>query len=219
MYPIPGHAALSLAGSYCTRLPYIPAVAATFTVDLIDKFMSDVFHLAPYGRCWFHTLLSVALCSWFVWKWMGREWGLSWALGHFLHLIGDCGFVPWFYPFISYHWPSAPNVVEASLQGVKEAVTVIPWQWDELGQFHFTGWHFSAAVLQVFKGKLLLLELGMLTSIAVLIYYKDQKDQNKRIRIGLMILFITFWAWGTLYQFPNAIMFISSYTGNWILIR
>jgi len=213
VYPIPGHLALSLAGSKVAKVPFLPAIAATFFVDVADKLAIDIFHIAPYGRCWFHTLLSVLVCTAIVWKWKGKEWGLSWAIGHFLHLLGDIGFIPWFYPFLTYTWPDSPNMVAVSAQGVKEAVSGLQLVETESGGVGFAGWHFSDAVLAVFRGKLILAEMGMLVCIGGMLYW--EKLQTKWV-IVLWSLFFLFWGWRLLYQLPGSIDYVAPYIGNWI---
>ncbi|MDX9754006.1 MAG: hypothetical protein RBU29_08600 [bacterium] len=215
MYPIPGHLALSLGGSYLAGLPYIPAIAATFFVDVADKFAIDIFHIAPYGRCWFHTLLSVVVCSAIVWKIKGKEWGLSWALGHFLHLIGDVGFIPWFYPFLDYTWPDAPNMVAVTVEGAKETLQGFQVVQNESGDMELAGWHFSDAVRKVFIPRLMLLELGMLFPIAALVYFKEMALKYK---IPLYTLSGLCWLWSTLYQFNGSMNYIAPLLGNWVYL-
>ncbi|NPU98706.1 MAG: hypothetical protein HPY51_16045 [Candidatus Omnitrophica bacterium] len=120
MYPIPGHLALGLVGSRLSSTPLTPVLLGTFVPDVIDKILADVIPVAPYGRCWAHTLLSVAVISFLFWKFVNKEWGLGWAVGHILHLFGDIGFIPWLYPFLSYTWPPAPNVTYATAGALLE---------------------------------------------------------------------------------------------------
>ncbi len=206
MYPIPGHVAMSLAGAYWLKLPYAPAIVATIAVDVIDKVLVDVWAVTPYGRCWFHTLLSVAVCSLIVGKWKGKKWGLSWMVGHTLHLVGDIGFIPWFYPFIPYEWPAAPNMVEASVLGAKE-----------LSSGFLTGhWIYSEQVLNVFYPKLLLLELLMLIAASGWLVTDDPKW--KRLKWPLLAGFLIFTACRLLYDFPAALTAVSSVAGDWVLL-
>lgn len=206
MYPIPGHLAMSLAGTTLTGLPHLPAIVATIFVDVVDKSFADVFHITEYGRCWFHTLLSVGVCSAIVYWWKGKEWALSWMLGHFLHLIGDIGFIPWFYPFISYEWPDAPNVVKASMNGINEVVNGTG----------FSEQGFSESVRSVFYYRLIMLETLMLASVAGIYFLKDEKW--KRWRMGCFALLVVFGLCRIAYQFPPFITTISHYVGGWVFI-
>ncbi|MFB3788243.1 MAG: hypothetical protein ACE15F_17935 [bacterium] len=112
---------MGLAGCRLTSTPLTPVLLGTFVPDVVDKILADVIPLAPYGRCWAHTLLSVAVVSLWLWRFLNKEWALGWAVGHGLHLFGDIGFIPWFYPFLSYPWPPAPNVTYATADAIKEA--------------------------------------------------------------------------------------------------
>ncbi len=199
MYPIPGHLGMSIAGSYLTRLPYTPAILATFIVDVGDKILKDVLDVAPYGRCWMHTLLVVVVCTSLVWYWKGKKWGLSWLMGHLLHLVGDIGFIPWFYPFIDYQWPDAPNVVNASVQGVKETVS---------------GGPYSDTVLSVFKGKLLILEGMILLPAGVMAYQKEKLSM--RWKVSLLIILFGATLFRLFYHYPEIINWLSQYVGNWV---
>lgn len=201
MYPIPGHLAMSLAGSRLCNLPYLPAIAATFMVDLFDKALADGFAVVPYGRCWFHTLLSVAVCSFVVGKFAGKSWGWSWAVGHFLHLISDIGFIPWFYPIIPYHWPEAPNVSAAALQGLEETLM---------------GMHYSAAVLAVFRGKLLAIELALLLSACALL--PQQPKYKKHAFAASTLIFFAILSARVAYDFPWVINRACALLGDWIRV-
>ncbi len=102
-------------------VPWMPALAAAIFPDLVDKVVCDYWHLAQYGRSWTHNLTAVALFSLAAWAVTGRKGvGLSWAVGHLGHLIGDFAFVPWFWPWVPYVWPRmdhpiAPAVVATAL--------------------------------------------------------------------------------------------------------
>lgn len=207
---------MSLAGTTIARLPHTPAIAATLAVDVMDKILSDVLHLAPYGRCWFHTLLSVAACTAIVTAWKGKEWGLSWCLGHFLHLIGDIGFIPWFYPFISYQWPDSPNVVQASVKALEETVSGFQVVRDATGTIQLSGWDYSETVLNIFKGKLLILEsimLGCITAVAV--YQHTLRRKTKAILLSIFTLAMVF---RLFYDFPAVIIALQSVLGDWVLV-
>ncbi len=212
MYPIPGHAAMSIVGARLLKLPYTPAIAATFFVDIADKFFSDVIYIAPYGRCWFHTLLSVAICSLLVAWWKGKAWGASWCVGHFLHLIGDIGFIPWFYPVIPYDWPPAPNVVEASIKGLEEAAQGFMFIRDASGNLRFAGWHFSEAVLYVFKGNLMLIE-GMMLFCAGGVAFLQAQQKTKLFACALAV-FLIITGFRLMYDFPGCFAIVNSLFSN-----
>ncbi len=200
MYPIPGHLAMSLAGAHWARLPYGPAIAATFAVDILDKVFADVLAIAPFGRCWFHTLLSVAVCSILIGKTIRKDWGFSWMVGHLLHLVGDAGFNPWFYPFVSYQWPPAPNMVAASWQGVTET---------------FSGGPYSDFVLRIFNGELLLLELLLLflaTALPLIRYSKLPKP----VYPLAAVLFCMTLAYRLTYELAPGIDAIRGWVGDWM---
>lgn len=116
---------MGLGGCRLSHTPLTPVLLGTFLPDVVDKILADVIPLAPYGRCWAHTLLSVAVVSFLLWKYMNKEWALGWAVGHVLHLFGDIGFIPWFYPFLSYAWPPAPNVTYATADAILETPQAI----------------------------------------------------------------------------------------------
>lgn len=100
MYPIPGHLSVSLILSRYLKLALIPCIAASLFPDVIDKALSDIFHITGFGRTVMHSLLGVGCCSLIICLIKNRKWGLSWAAGHTGHLIGDISYVPWFWPFI-----------------------------------------------------------------------------------------------------------------------
>ncbi|MGI6457786.1 MAG: hypothetical protein ACOX5R_19495 [bacterium] len=213
MYPVPGHVGMSLAGSYYLQLPYTPAIAATILVDVVDKGFKDVLDIVPYGRCWMHTLLAVLVFSSIIYYWKGREWGLSWCMGHMFHLIGDIGFIPWFYPFRDYHWPPAPNVTAASAQGVKELVSNIAAVKDATDSIHISSFHFSEAVTNVFKGNLILLEAGIFLPVLILIFYKDSLSRTYRYALGFCVfLFLTL---RVAYDIPYLLHSMSLSAGIW----
>lgn len=217
MYPVPGHVAMSLAGIYLARVPLGPAIAATVIVDIVDKILIDVIPISPYGRCWMHTLLAVAICTSIVTYWKGKEWGISWFLGHFLHLIGDIGFVPWFYPFISYEWRDSPNVLAAAIQGVKETISGFQVVRDATGTIRVGAWLYSDAVLKIFKYQLILVELGMFVAI-IGVFLLPQKYKPKWV-IPLFVIFFLFMVISIGYQFPPLVHFASEVLGDWVLIR
>ncbi len=216
MYPIPGHLGMSLAGSYITRFPILPSIIATFSVDVIDKVLKDILDIAPYGRCWMHTLLAVAVFTALVWYLKGMKWGLSWMVGHLLHLIGDIGFIPWFYPFVSYQWPEAPNVTMASVRGLQETMDGFRVIQDATGTIQFKGFHFTETVTNVFKPKLLLLEGCIMASAGILLYKRDELLwQWKSFFIAVMLATTVF---RLFYDFPFVIEWLSVHLGPWVKI-
>ncbi len=216
MYPIPGHLGMSLAGCYITRLPIIPSIIATFSADVIDKVLKDILDIAPYGRCWMHTLLAVAVCTAIVWWWKGAKWGLSWMIGHLLHLIGDIGFIPWFYPFIDYQWPDAPNVTKAAVKGIQETMDGFKVVKDATGTIQMKGFQFSEAVTNVFKPKLILFEGMIMASSCILLYKRDFLEW--RWKTLLLALLLSATVFRLFYDFPEVIGWLSLYLGDWVHI-
>ncbi|MFO7837872.1 MAG: metal-dependent hydrolase, partial [Desulfosalsimonadaceae bacterium] len=94
-------------GESLRALPLWPAVIAAVLPDVVDKIACDIWCLAPYGRNWMHNLTAVAACALAAGLLMrSRAAAASWAIGHLGHLIGDFVFIPWFYPWLQYNWPS-----------------------------------------------------------------------------------------------------------------
>jgi len=147
MYPIPGHLSVSLVLKKYCRLELVPVVVAGLFPDIVDKFLADIVHVADYGRNYMHSIPGLVVCTLAVYAVKGKIWGLSWALGHFGHLIGDLKFVPWFFPFVSYDTPPNVNVYD-----IKAVVTTL---------FDWYGLILEAALL----------------SIALLLYSKIVKNR------------------------------------------
>jgi len=114
MYPVPGHLAVSLLGHRCLRAELIPVILGGIVPDIVDKVLSGLVHAAPYGRSYMHSLIGLAVSIALVTLIKGRRWGYGWAVGHLGHLIGDISFIPWFYPFVQYHFPQDINFFDPS---------------------------------------------------------------------------------------------------------
>ena len=170
---------MSLAGTTALRLPAAPALITTFAVDVVDKVACDTLHLTPFGRCWCHTLLAVAVCSVLAWAWKGKSVGLSWMVGHLLHLVADISFVPWLYPFVSYAWPPSPDIVATSAQLAEEFGR---------GLITLGDWEFSETVLQVFQWRIILLETVMLAAVLGVMHI-EKHDRSQRWKAACWIVF------------------------------
>ncbi|MBD3265431.1 hypothetical protein GF373_02075 [bacterium] len=207
MYPVPGHLALGLAGAKLTRSPLIPVMLGTFLPDIIDKVLADVIPIAPYGRCWAHTLVVLFLISGIFYYFKGKSWGIGWGVGHFLHLLGDISFIPWFYPFINYTWPDSVNVTQATATAIAEMPSVVGKYASSLVGAATdtvsyattsvpepaTGFMdgFAPIVSKVFVPHLMGVELLMLLCSAALLYWTDQyKKLIAPVTITLLITYL-----------------------------
>lgn len=173
MYPIPGHLSCGLAIRAHFRLNFRVVLAATFLPDLIDKLLDDLWHLVPYGRSVMHNipvllLISVAFAAAF----RDRRIGYAWAAGHLAHLIADCSFIPWWYPFVQYDWPASPDVVQATAD-LRYLAAFPP--------------RITANVIRVFQPIPLLMELLMLLLSGYLWWYPTLK---KSMTIALTCAFL-----------------------------
>lgn len=126
--------------------------------------------------------------------------------GHLLHLVGDIGFVPWFYPFVAYDWPAAPNVVAATAQLASETAA---------GAVSEEGWRFSETVRQVFKVRLIALESIMLASVAAAMAMRA-RGFRRAYEWPLWCAFALSAGAGILYQFPAAAEWAASRAGQWM---
>lgn len=91
-------------------VPLWPALLAAVVPDVIDKVVCDIWGLAPYGRNVTHNLTAVLVMSVAVGAFFrSRAVGISWALGHLGHLLGDITFIPWLWPWVDYAWPNDPR--------------------------------------------------------------------------------------------------------------
>lgn len=98
-----GHIGISLAAAYLLRLNMAVTVFCGILPDLLDKPLTALLGLTQ-GRYVGHTLLFIFLIvvAFFIWK---RKYGVAALVGGISHLLLDLGgFVPWFYPFVSYQF-------------------------------------------------------------------------------------------------------------------
>lgn len=101
-----GHAAVSALEHRYLKAEFVPVMAAAVVPDAVDKVAHYVFHQAPHGRWWGHTLLGLVITTAVVWLVSDRRAAGSWALGYVSHLVCDMGsVVPWFYPLVTYEFP------------------------------------------------------------------------------------------------------------------
>ncbi len=106
-----GHLAVSALEHRYLDADLVPVMVAGLAPDLVDKTACQILHLAPSGRMWGHTLVGLALSTLLIDLLWGKRAARSWALGYMGHLLGDLnGFVPWFYPFVSYDFKSSPSL-------------------------------------------------------------------------------------------------------------
>lgn len=114
MIPIPGHLAGGIIIYKVFRLEALVVLLATFFPDLFDKPLRYVFHIFPFGRNVMHSLPGLFFVSAAVFAFWGRKKGVSWAAGHFGHIVCDgiadmvsAGkvFIPWLFPFVMYDFP------------------------------------------------------------------------------------------------------------------
>ena len=92
---LPGHIALAIFGHKLLRVELPTAVAATLAPDLVDKALAQVLHVTPSGRYLMHSLVGWLAASALAYLLGGKAKGRAWAVGHFLHFIGDGGEMPW----------------------------------------------------------------------------------------------------------------------------
>jgi hypothetical protein len=99
--------------------------------DLVDKPLW-VLGVISDGRFIGHTLLSVSLVA-IAFSIKKRVYGLFALCGGMLHLLLDTsGFIPWFYPFKGYEFPTVdfhhivtlPNVIETLAEMVLVVLVV-----------------------------------------------------------------------------------------------
>lgn len=104
---IPGHVGITLFLAYILALSPIYAAIGVLIPDLLDKPLR-ILGLAPHSRYIGHTLLGVALSfalAYLITK--NRLISFSLSFGYFLHLLEDLPFfIPWFYPFVDYTFPT-----------------------------------------------------------------------------------------------------------------
>jgi hypothetical protein len=100
----PGHIAVAILGHKLLRQDLATIVAASVVPDVIDKGLAQVLRITPSGRYIMHSIpgcLITALLVGLIW---GKERGYAWVFGHFAHLLGDSGFLPWWFPFKQYEF-------------------------------------------------------------------------------------------------------------------
>ncbi len=112
MYPVPGHLALSILGNRYFQAEWVPVILGAFMPDLIDKPLNDIFYLTPYGRYAMHSLAGLAAAVGIVCFFTNWKTAYSYGLGHFSHLLADADFIPWFWPFLSYQYPSGIDTLD-----------------------------------------------------------------------------------------------------------
>ncbi len=178
MYPIPGHLAGSLTLRALTKLNCTILVLTAFIPDIIDKFLCDVLHWTSFGRMVMHNipvliLIAVVLAAAF----RDLKIGYAWAAGHFLHLLSDISFIPWWFPFRQYNWPEAPNVTKATLE-LRYLFTWPP--------------QITPQVIKVYKIHLILMETLML-ALAIALWMNW--PQNKIARISTIGALLVVYGW------------------------
>ena len=99
---LPGHIALAIFGHKLLRVDLPTTLAATLAPDVIDKPLAHVLRVAPSGRYATHSLAGWVGASALVCLLGGQERGRAWAVGHFLHFVGDGGAMPWWLFFREY---------------------------------------------------------------------------------------------------------------------
>ena len=102
---LPGHIALAILGHTMCDIDLPTTVSATLAPDIMDKGASHAMHITPAGRYAMHSLSGWVVCTCLVHLLAGKRRARSWAAGHMLHLLGDRGDVPWFFPFKQYAYP------------------------------------------------------------------------------------------------------------------
>lgn len=105
---LPGHIALAIFGHKLLRVDLPTAMAASLAPDLVDKALAQVLQITPSGRYAMHSLVGWAAISAAAYLVGGKERGRAWAVGHFLHFIGDGGEMPWLLFLRDYSF-SAPK--------------------------------------------------------------------------------------------------------------
>ena len=107
---LPGHIALAILGHTVLDLDLPATLAATLLPDAVDKSLAQVAHITPGGRYAMHSLAGWATSVAIAWLLGGRKWGRAWAIGHFLHFLGDRGGIPWWFPFKRYEFTPPPDL-------------------------------------------------------------------------------------------------------------
>ena len=101
---LPGHVAIAVFCHKLLRQDLVTVVAASVVPDIVDKGLAQVLRITPSGRYIMHSIPGCVLAALLVGLIGGKERGYAWALGHFAHLLGDPGFIPWWFPFKQYEF-------------------------------------------------------------------------------------------------------------------
>ena len=106
---IPGHFGISFFIAYMILLLPLYTAIGSLIPDLIDKPL-NILGILPSSRHIGHTLLGVFTCFLFVYLiTRNKKISFSISFGYLLHLFEDLPFfVPWFYPFVKYDFPTGP---------------------------------------------------------------------------------------------------------------
>ena len=118
MFPL-AHVGITLFVAALLSLPLSYALIGSLLPDLIDKPLK-ILGVAPCGRFIGHTLFGgiVAFIISYLWK---RDKKISFTLlfTYYLHLLEDIPFfMPWFYPFKNYNFPTGPWIIKYTLYGL-----------------------------------------------------------------------------------------------------
>ncbi len=102
-----GHVGLTASAGKALKLPIIYLLFASMLPDVVDKVLFAA-RVAPSTRFIGHTIIfSLAVSFLFYIITKKKNIGLALLLGCLLHLLGDItGFLPLFYPFVNYAFPS-----------------------------------------------------------------------------------------------------------------
>jgi uncharacterized membrane protein required for colicin V production len=102
-----GHIGITLFFGGLFSLLFIPLLIGSILPDLIDKPLV-LFGITQYGRYIGHTLtvgIIISLISFAITR--KKLVPVSLFLGYLFHLLEDMPFfVPWFYPFVKYDFPT-----------------------------------------------------------------------------------------------------------------
>jgi hypothetical protein len=101
---LPGHLAIAYLLDHYLDFESGPLYAARIFPDVSENLLRAL-RVAPAGRGAAHSLAGVAISTLVVTLGRGRPAGRSWLAGYLGHLLGDVdGTIPWFYPFVGYHY-------------------------------------------------------------------------------------------------------------------
>ena len=132
---LPGHIALAIFGHKLLRVELPTTVAATLAPDLVDKALAQVLHVTPSGRYAMHSLVGLLAASGAAYLLGGKDKGRAWAVGHFLHFVGDGGEMPWllFLRDYSFSGPRGLNEVFWEAFGTTEGLLGLAFEMVLLG--------------------------------------------------------------------------------------